>query len=39
MRILVGAPDPDLTRTKRFTAVALAVRDRLVEGMLDTEER
>src|SRR6516225_462274 len=35
----VGAPDPDLTDTERFTAVARAVRDRLVEGMLDTEER
>src|SRR4029077_1658971 len=35
----VSAPEPELTPTEHFTAVARAVRDRLVEVMHDTEER
>jgi starch phosphorylase len=35
----VGAPAKELTHSEYFTAVARAVRDRLVERMLQTEER
>lgn len=35
----LGKEWPDLLRDERFAAVALAVRDRMVDGMLATEKR
>jgi len=38
-RYAVGKAQDDLTATDYFKAVALAVRDKLVDGLLQTEER